>query len=95
MSSAESVIVEEDRRIRRLRRWTDFVIQTLMTTPLTTEESQRIILGARSLALELFPGKGNAFDLIYLPRFRRALEEGGASPEDLPSILCRSDEVTS
>lgn len=87
MNDTELRKQEEDRRVRMLRISTDLVVQVLMTTPLTASQAQRIICGVRSLALELFPGKSDAFDLIYLPRFKRALEEAGTLPGGLPAIL--------
>ncbi|MEJ2715890.1 MAG: hypothetical protein P8182_01935 [Deltaproteobacteria bacterium] len=44
-----------------------------------------MIRGLRGFALKLFPGKERAFDLIYLPRFRRAMLEAGY-PE-IPEVL--------
>jgi hypothetical protein len=36
-----------------------------------------MISGLRNMAMKLFPGKEHVFDLIYLPRFRRAFREAG------------------
>jgi hypothetical protein len=38
-------------------------------------EAEAMVAGVRGAALRLFPGKELAFDLIYLPRFRRLLTE--------------------
>lgn len=40
-----------------------------------TREELDMVADVRGLALCLFPGKELAFDLIYLPRFRRLLTE--------------------
>ncbi len=93
MNETELLKQKEDRRVRMLRISTDLVVQVLMTTPLTASQAQQIICGVRNLALELFPGKADTFDLIYLPRFRRALKEAGAHPGNLPAIL--RDDVSS
>jgi hypothetical protein len=34
-----------------------------------------VIEGVRRLALNLFPGKEEAFDIVYAPRFRRLLND--------------------
>ncbi len=78
-------IKEENRNIRLLRISSDLVIQMFMTRPISSGEADAMIRGVRKLALRLFPGKETVFDLIYLPRFRRALEEAGM--RDLPEVL--------
>lgn len=75
--SLSEAIQEENRRIRLLRITTDLVVQILLTGRMNHEESLELINGVRSFALKLFPGKEDVFDLIYLPRFRRALREAG------------------
>ncbi len=77
MNSREQLILEENRRIRQLRVVTDLLIQTVMTKSMTLSDAETMISGVRSLASKLFPGKEDVFDLIYLPRFRRALREAG------------------
>lgn len=77
MTDGEDTITEENRKIRTMRFVMDFVVRLLMTTPLSRDEANRLIRGARCFALALFPDKGEVFDLIYIPRFRRALEEAG------------------
>jgi hypothetical protein len=80
-----AMIKEEDRKIRLLRISVDLAVQMFMTRPVSPEDADAVIRGIRKLALGLFPGKESVFDLIYLPRFRRALEEAGIC--DLPEIL--------
>ncbi len=77
MKNRDDLILEENRRIRQLRIVTDLLIQTLMTRPMSLSEADSMIHGVRNLASKLFPGKESVFDLIYLPRFRRALREAG------------------
>ncbi len=79
MKHEDRLVREENRRVRLLRMCADLLVQYLMTRPVRTEQAQRMIRGLRGFALKLFPGKGEVFDLIYLPRFRRALREAGAS----------------
>ncbi len=77
MKNQDDLILEENRRIRQLRIVTDLLIQTLMTRPMSLSDADSMIHGVRNLASKLFPGKEHVFDLIYLPRFRRALREAG------------------
>lgn len=77
MNEIEHLVEEEDRRIRLLRRVTDLAIQVLMTTPVAPEQAERMIRGTRDFALDIFPGREDVFDLVYMPRFRRALAEAG------------------
>ncbi len=79
MDVPQSLIEEENRKIRLLRISTDILTQVLMTQPLTAGQADRLIMGMREFAAHLFPGKRETFDLIYLPRFRRALAERAAS----------------
>ncbi len=68
-------IKDEDKRIRYLRRMVDLTITLIMSSDMTLDEAQRHAAGAREFALRLFPGKGDVFDLVYAPRFRRLLRE--------------------
>lgn len=77
MESRMDAIAEENRRIRLLRIVSDLLVQVLLTRPMNMEEAEKLVCGARSFALKLFPGKEEAFDLIYAPRFRRAIREAG------------------
>jgi hypothetical protein len=77
MKNRNELILEENRRIRQLRIVTDLLIQTVMSRSMTLSDAETMISGVRSLASKLFPGKEGVFDLIYLPRFRRALREAG------------------
>lgn len=77
MENEEDLIREENRRIRLLRVACDLLVYVLMTRPVSDAEAERLVDGVRQFALKLFPGKEDAFDLIYLPRFRRAFWEGG------------------
>lgn len=77
MEEREDHIREENRRIRLLRLASDLLVHVLMTRSVSDIEAERLIDGVRQYALNLFPGKEEVFDLIYLPRFRRAFREGG------------------
>jgi hypothetical protein len=77
MMNAQELKREEDRRIRLLRISSDLLVQVFMTQPMSVSEAQEMILRVRNFAIKLFPGKERVFDLVYVPRFRRALREAG------------------
>jgi hypothetical protein len=66
-------IDEESRRIRRLRIVVRLTLETIAEGELSAEEAASMIAATRRLALELFPGKEHAFDLIYRPQFQRVM----------------------
>lgn len=67
-------IKTEDRKIRHLRRMADFTVALILQTPeMSIEEASGHIAGMRNLAMQLFPGKEEVFDLVYGPRFKRLL----------------------
>jgi hypothetical protein len=67
-------IREENRRIRFLRFLIDLSIRSIQENDLSLEEAMGLVEGAKRAALNLFPGKELAFELIYRPRFQRAIE---------------------
>jgi len=73
--SREEEIVEENRRIRRLRFLVDFWLQLIMQSDLSQDEAYRVVEHVKSQACSLFPGKEDTFELIYRPRFVRIIEE--------------------
>ena len=68
-------VQEEEKKLRRLRFIVDFAIEYLRSQQLNHDEAIRVVEGVRKHALKLFPGKEDAFDIIYAPRFKRALNE--------------------
>lgn len=68
-------IEEEDKKIRYLRVVADLTVNIIMQTNTSLSEAKRMIEGTRRLALTLFPGKEDVYDLIYKPRFMRLLRE--------------------
>jgi hypothetical protein len=66
---------DEDRRVRQLRIAVNLALSVIGQTEMTLAQAQEMVAATRSMALRLFPGKELAFDLIYLPRFRRLLAE--------------------
>ena len=74
MPDKEALFAEE-LKVRRLRRLMDFTAALLRQADLTLDQAQKLVADAREWALELFPDKGDTFDLIYGARFRRILVE--------------------
>ncbi len=66
---------EENRRLRYLRFLVDLALAEIRAGRYTKAQAEKIVENIRSQALQLFPGKELAFDLIYRPRFRRAIAE--------------------
>ena len=66
---------EEDRSVRLLRTVVHLVLGFIAHTEMNLAEAEAMVADVRGVALRLFPGKELAFDLIYLPRFRRLLTE--------------------
>ena len=66
-------IDDESRRIRRLRILVQLTIESIAAGDLTPEEAAGMIAATRRVALEMFPGKERAFDLLYRPKFQRVM----------------------
>lgn len=67
--------LDEEKRLRRLRFTVGLTMSIISQGNLSLEEASRMVTATRELALRLFPGKEQAFDMIYLPRLRRLLQE--------------------
>ena len=66
---------EENQRIRRLQSIVDETLKNLESADLPWEKARCLINLAREKSLELFPEKGEVFDLVYKPRLYRVLDE--------------------
>jgi hypothetical protein len=75
-------LAEENRRLRALQHLVALASQTIATQIDTRAEGEAVIAGTRRRALELFPGSGDTFDLIYEPRLRRIFRERFSPFED-------------
>ena len=75
MSVDKEALLDEERKLRRLRRAMDLAAALLWRVDLTLEEAQDVVNHAKQTALQLFPDKEETFDLIYGSRFRRILTE--------------------
>ena len=75
LSPTKAEIDEESRRVRRLRIVVNLSLSLIAQGNLPYEEAQEIAAAARRLAENLFPGKGEVYDLLYRPQFRRLINE--------------------
>jgi hypothetical protein len=65
----------EDRQVRQLRIAVHLALGVIAQTDVSLAQAREIVSATRGMALRMFPGKELAFDLIYLPRFRRLLAD--------------------
>jgi hypothetical protein len=75
MSIDKEAIRAEELRLKRLRKIVDLTAVLIWQADLSLSDAQKLIDDARVKALELFPDKGETFDLIYGSRFHRILVE--------------------
>jgi hypothetical protein len=68
-------IEEESRRVRRLRIVVQLALDIISQGDLSAEEAAELVMATRRVALQLFPGKEETFDLIYRPKFQRLMQE--------------------
>jgi hypothetical protein len=73
--ATEAEIREENRKVRRLQIVVDLVTSVLWQSDMPIEEAAAMVAETRRFALNLFPDKGETYDLIYRPRFKRILAE--------------------
>ncbi len=69
----QAEIDDESRRIRRLRIVVQLTLDTIADGDLPLEEAAQMVAATRNIALEMFPGKEGAFDLLYRPKFQRVM----------------------
>ena len=73
---SQSVLQEEQRRLRRLRLLVDVTAQVIAVDEnVTLCEALRLVEAARAAALRLFPDKDETFDLVIRPRLERILHD--------------------
>ena len=69
-------IEDENKRLRRLQIMMSMVMQVISEqSDLSIEEASELVASSRRAALNLFPGKELAYDLIYKPRLQRLMNE--------------------
>ena len=79
---SEKEVREENRKLRYLRFLVDFSILSIQQDDLSLEEARGLVENVKRAACGLFPGKEEAFELIYRPRFRRAIQERFGLPSE-------------
>jgi hypothetical protein len=68
-------VMDEERRMRRLRILVDLTAAVLAQENLTTDEALDLINATKRTVLRLFPGEEQTYDIIYGRRFARILRE--------------------
>ena len=68
-------IAEEQQKLNKLRFVVDFTASMLQSGQLSTLEKMQLTRATRAFVLKLFPGKEEAYNLIYKPRFDRIINE--------------------
>jgi hypothetical protein len=71
----QAEIDEESRRARRLRIVVSLTLDVISQGHLPYDEAMELVAAARRVALQLFPEKGDTYDLIYAPKFARLMRE--------------------
>lgn len=75
-SASPEEIAAESRKVRRLQLMMDLVMSVIsQNDAMPVEEASELVASARRAALNLFPDKELAYDLIYRPRFQRLMAE--------------------
>ncbi len=69
----EAALREETRRLRRLQLTVRLVMTIISQGNLPFEEASEMVAATRRVALNLFPGKEQAYDLLYQRRLQRLL----------------------
>jgi hypothetical protein len=71
----EDEITEEEKKLRRLRFVVDFAMEYIRTQEVSHDEALSVVEGVKKHAMKIFPDKEETFDMIYLSRFKRLLNE--------------------
>ena len=71
----EKEIKEENRKIRYLRLLVDLSLVSIQQGDLSLEQTLKVVEEVKQASCNLFPGKEETFELIYRPRFQRAIQE--------------------
>jgi hypothetical protein len=71
----EDEITEEEKKLRRLRFIIDFAMEYIRTQEVSHDEAISVVEGVKKHAMKIFPDKEETFDMIYLSRFKRLLNE--------------------
>jgi hypothetical protein len=72
---SQAEIDDESRKVRRLRIVVHLSLSLIAQGDLPYAEALELAASTRRLAETLFPGKGDVYDLLYVPKFRRLIRE--------------------
>ena len=72
---SKTAIREENRSLRIFRFVSDLTLQRICVEPLSLGEAREAVRQLRRMALNMFPGKGDVFDLVIAPRMERVIVE--------------------
>jgi len=68
-------IADESRRIRRLQIVVRLALGIIAEGRIPYQEASELAAATRNVALTLFPGGGETYDLLYRPKFQRLLRD--------------------
>jgi hypothetical protein len=71
----QDLLMEEEKKMRRLRFVVNLAQAVLMQADLTLREAFQVMEDTKKAAMVLFPDKEAVYDLVYAPRFRRIVSE--------------------
>ena len=71
----EREILEENKKVRRLQLMVSLVMNVISQGDLSVEEASELVASTKRAALNLFPDKELAYDLIYKPKLQRLMLE--------------------
>ena len=71
----KKAVVEENKKIRQLRFCADLTYAMIAQGDYALDDAYLLIESLKKVAVTLFPGKEDTFDLIYGSRFKRLIME--------------------
>lgn len=72
----EARMEDERKQLRRLQMMMNMCLQVIAQDgSLSVDQASQMVADSRGAALKMFPGKELAYDLIWKPRFQRAMIE--------------------
>jgi hypothetical protein len=80
-------LADEALRARRVRQIVDISTSLIVQSNLTRREAETLVDTVRRRILELFPDGEETYELIYMPRFRRLIDEYAATADDHRGVV--------
>ena len=72
---------DETRRVYKLRRAFELVLQTIYTGDHSRDEAEQLVDGLAELAEEYFPGSSETFSIVYGRSLGRVISEVYGTPD--------------